>query len=209
MSAEKLDLFKQFKAEYAAAKKPTLIDAGKARYLAVSGRGDPNGAVFTAKLEALYSMAYALKMAFKNRDQEYVVCKLEGLWWGDLGLPNFTALPRDTWNWTLLIRTPDFVTPLDIRTTAKALLAKGKTQGVVEVAPFALEEGRCVQMLHLGPYQDEYKSIATMLDFVAEQKLHPHGLHHEIYLSDPRRTAPEKLKTILRIPVAEGCTEGS
>jgi len=198
---DKIDLYKQFKAEYHAAAKPALVTVEPAKYLSVSGRGAPDGDAFVTKLEALYAMAFAIKSAHKQRGQDYAVCKLEGLWWGDFGYESFSGLPQDAWNWTLLIRTPDFVQGPDIRAAAKALLAKGKLQEVAEVAPFALAEGRCAQMLHVGPYQDEYKTLDVMRAYISTNQLQMRGLHHEIYISDPRRTAPDKLKTILRLPV--------
>lgn len=200
---DKLDLFKQFKEEYAANAKPRLVTVNPAKYLSVSGRGAPGGELFVKKLSALYGVAFAVKMSRKQQGQDYAISKLEGLWWGDFGYESFSFLPQDTWNWTLLLRTPDFVGPTDIRSGARALLAKGKAQEVAEVAPFSLDEGLCVQMLHRGPYQDEYKTLELMLAYAQEQGLKMHGLHHEIYLSDPRKTAPDKLKTVLRLPVTK------
>jgi len=198
---EKIDLFKQFKDEYKAGETPSIVTVAPARFLSVSGRGAPGGDIFVKKLGALYAVAHAIKSTRKAAGQDYVISKLQGLWWGDFGYESFLGLPQDTWNWTFLVRTPEFVQPADIRAAAKALLAKGKAQEVAEVAPFSLDEGRCVQALHVGPYQDEYKTLARMRAFIDEQGGQTHGLHHEIYLSDPRRTAPEKLKTILRQPV--------
>jgi hypothetical protein len=200
---DKLDLFKLHNDEYAANVKPRLISVAPANYLSVSGRGAPGGDMFQSKLEALYAVAFTVKAASKQQGQDYAISKLEGLWWGDFGYESFSALPRDTWNWTLLIRTPVFIVPSAIRNASKALLHKGKPPEVLEVAPFSLDEGQCAQMLHRGSYEDEYKTLAILRAFIQEQGLNVHGLHHEIYLSDPRKTAPEKLKTVLRLPVTK------
>jgi hypothetical protein len=201
---EKIDLYKQHKDEYAAPAKPVLIEAKPARYLAVAGEGEPGGQAFQERIGALYSMAFTIKMTRKFEGREdYVVCKLEALWWLKDGSDDFSKAPRDQWQWKLLIRTPEFIAPADLDRAVAVLTGKGKSPTVKEVRLETIEEGRCVQMLHVGPYDREGETIAKMLAFAEKQGLQRHGLHHEIYLSDPRRVPPERLKTILRLPVAK------
>ncbi len=197
-TSEKIDLYKIYKAEYVASKKPMLVETTDSRYLAIDGKGAPGGDEFSQKLGALYSVAYTVKMAKKFAGQDYKVCGLEGLWWG-MG-ENFEETPQSEWQWKLVIRTPDFVSQDDIKQALLQLKKRGKEC----TTPPKLErinEGLCVQMLHVGPYDQEQDTIQQMFAFAAQQGLRPHGAHHEVYLSDPRRVPPERLRTILRHPV--------
>jgi hypothetical protein len=196
----KLDLYKVHKAEYVTPKEPVLIQIKRAEYLAFTGRGAPAGEAFQKAVGALYNVAYTLKMAKKFAGKDYKVCNLEGLWWGEKGTGNFALQPPDTWNWKLLIRVPDFIRAKDLKDTIAALKEKGKETADVKLETLA--EGQCVQMLHVGPYGNECETISKMIAWAAEKGLSCHGLHHEIYLSDPRRVPPERLRTILRLPVA-------
>jgi hypothetical protein len=199
---EKIDLYKLHNDQYAAPKQPKLIDIEQARYLAVSGCGEPGGKVFSARVGALYSVAYTVKMTRKFAgQQDYVVCKLEGQWWLDDETSNFSDIPPEQWNWKLLIRTPDFVGDDELDSAVQTLLKKGKEEEIRHVRFESFREGLCVQMLHVGPYQQEHETILKMAAFADEQGLEFHGRHHEIYLSDPRRIPPDRLKTILRHPV--------
>ena len=198
----KIDLCRLHKEEYATPKSPVLVTVGEATYLTVAGRGEPGGPEFTDKVGALYGVAYTVKMTRKFAGlQDYVVCKLEGQWWVDGPRQDFTHMPRDQWNWRLMIRTPEIVTAAELKQAADTLIEKGKAPHADQVKIESFTEGLCVQMLHVGPYDRESETIARMKAFVEEKGLQFHGRHHEIYLSDPRRVAPEKLKTILRIPV--------
>lgn len=200
--AEKIDLYKLHKDQYVAPKQPQLVEIQKARYLAVGGRGEPGGKEFAAKVGALYGVAYTIKMTRKFAgEQDYVVCKLQGQWWLDDERQDFSAVPREQWNWKLLIRTPDFVRDDELDRAVEVLLKKGKEPEVRQVKFESLSEGLCVQMLHVGPYEQEKETIVKMAAYIEEQDLEFHDLHHEIYLSDPRRVPPERLKTILRHPV--------
>jgi hypothetical protein len=202
VAAAKLDLLKKYRAEYVAPKAPVLVTMGPAKYLAVEGRGAPAGAAFRIAVGALYAVAFTVKMTRKFAGKgDYKVAWLEGLWWGpDKRSPLSVRSPKD-WRWKLLIRTPTFVTARDLARAQKELLAKGKVREIGQVELETIREGRCVQMLHVGPYDKEPATMEAMLAF-AESKGHAfRGVHHEIYLSDPRRTAPSKLRTILRHPV--------
>ncbi|HTT63718.1 MAG TPA: GyrI-like domain-containing protein [Bryobacteraceae bacterium] len=196
----KLDLYQVNKAEYATPRKPSLLRIAKANYLGIAGRGAPGGEAFQQAIGALYSIAFTIKMASKFAGRDYGVCKLEGQWWVDSGCSFMTA-PKDQWSWRLLIRTPEFIGKREMEAARKQLESKGKDPLFKEVQLTPLNEGLCVQMLHAGPYDSEAESIRLMEAFAGEQGYRFDGLHHEIYLSDPRRVAPEKLRTILRIPV--------
>lgn len=200
-SSEKLDLCRQHKQEYVTAKTPRLVEVGPARYLTITGEGEPGGETFVAKMQAMYGAAFTIKMARKQAGRDYKVCHLEGLWWGKRRGQPFAHLPKEQWNWKLMIRVPEFVGEPDLAEAVAALKKKGKGPDVARVRLETIDEGRCVQMLHVGPYATEDVTIEAMTAFVKDQGLSPRGLHHEIYLSDPRRVAPERLRTILRNPV--------
>jgi hypothetical protein len=198
---KKFDIDKEFAEDYIAPKTPAFVQIKRAAYLAISGRGEPGGKLFTASIGALYNVAFTVKMARKFAGRDYTVSKLEGLWWVDDPKRLFMDEPPSAWNWKLMIRVPDFITEKETAAAIEKLLAKGKPREVANVKLEELTEGRCVQMLHLGPYDKERPTIAAMEACAKESGLKFHGLHHEIYLSDPRRVAPAKLRTILRHPV--------
>jgi hypothetical protein len=194
----KLDLYKLHKAEYVTPKKPVLVRVKPAQYLTIPGEGAPGGTRFTECIGALYGSAFTIKMARKFAGkQDYAICKLEGQWFfgGDPA-----AIPREAWKWKLMIRTPDFISPKDLKAAVNTLLKRGKSREIEEVTLETLEEGVCVQMLHVGPYEKECETTALMRSFAEASGLKFSGPHHEIYLSDPRRVPVERLKTILRQP---------
>lgn len=198
---QKIDLYRQLKDEYAAPKKPVLLQIKPAQYLGIQGHGAPGGDSFTSCIGALYGVAFTIKMKRKFAGkQDYAVSKLEAQWFfeGDLA-----KIPKDQWKWNLLIRTPDFVTEADRKEAVATLLKRGKSRDVEKVKLQLMIEGPCVQMLHVGPYEKEGETIALMRNFAEANGLRWVGPHHEIYLSDPRRVPPERLRTILRIPVAK------
>ena len=198
----KLDLYAKHKNEYvASAQKPGMVRVGPARYLGVPGKTPPNSEEFHRAIGALYNVAFTLKMARKSAGQDYTVTKLEGLWSLDSANAD-PASPSTVWNWELVIRVPPFITEREVRTTVATLVAKGKGDDVRKVRLVEVNEGECVQMLHVGPYTAEQPTLAKMKEFAELAGRKFSGRHHEIYLSDPRRVKPEKLKTILRQPVA-------
>ena len=206
MSGEKIDVFKLNRAEYKAGKKPVIVETSRTIYLAVDGTGAPGSDDFQAAIAALYGMAYTIKMGRKADGKgDYTIGKLEGVYW-TAGDSDLSAAPADNWCWRLMIRTPEEVDgfPLtndDLDKARDRLRDKKKDEGSERVKLEHLEEGRCVQMLHFGPYENEHETLAVMKEFCTGENLKPHGRHHEIYLSDPRRVDPVNLKTILRIPV--------
>ncbi len=201
-SLDKLDLYKLHKDEYATPKKPVLIEMSAARYLTILGQGKPGGEAFQAKVGALYGMAYTIKFQSKSADRDFVVCKLEGLWGlDDQPAPDFGKLPPDEWKWKMMIRMPDFVEDSMLDEARAQLRAKGKEGDFDEVRLETIDEGQCVQMLHVGPYEQAQTTIDQMNALPDDQGLEAHMWYHEVYLSDPRRVPAEKLRTILRQPV--------
>lgn len=197
----KLDLYKQFKSEYAARRVPSLITAKAAKYLAIAGAGSPQDPAFTAAIGALYGTAFTIKMARKFAGRDYAVAKLEGLWWGgEKGKLLIDSKPS-TWRWKIMIRVPAFITEKDRRAALTVLAERGKGPLPARVKLETITEGRCVQMLHVGAYDAEGPTIAAMEQLARASGLRFAGRHHEIYLSDPRRVPAARLRTILRHPV--------
>jgi hypothetical protein len=198
---EKRNLFKELKAEYCQPKAPKLVEPSVGSYLAMDGQGAPGGDAYQACMEALYGMAYTIKFARKGEGADFVVCKLEGLYAIEISFEEFAALPQEQWKWRMMIRLPEGVEDAHLVSARAALLKKGKTGDFDSVRLEEMHESQCVQMLHVGAYDEEQRTLDVMLAFCAENNLKPHQWHHEIYLSDPRRVPSEKLKTILRLPV--------
>ena len=200
--AGKIDIKKQHKQLFAPKGEPHLVDVPKFRYLMIDGEGAPEGTVFQDAIAALYSTAYTTKFALKKAGREdFVVPPLEALWWAD-DESAFEGNRRDEWQWTLMVILPDHVSDEDIRGTLAELETKGKLTEVHErMRTEVLEEGQSVQCLYVGPYDSMGGAISAMQSFAESKGLEFAGKHHDVYLSDPRRTAPEKLKTVLRRPV--------
>ena len=196
----KLDLYKDHRAEYVAPKEPVFVIVGPARYLTISGHGAPGGEHFREHVSALYTLAYTLKMAEKFSGHDYKVCHLEGQWWAADGSDFRIHEPKE-WQWRLLIRVPEFITQAEVSDAIKTVLARKKAPLATEIKLEYLTEGRCVQMLHIGPYAEEKKDVDRMQEMAGKEGFRLRGPHHEIYLSDPNRVPPERLKTILRYPV--------
>jgi hypothetical protein len=200
--AEKLDLYKMYKHEYAAPGEPTLIHVGRGDYLVASGRGAPGGQLFQARVGALYGMAYTLKFESKSAGRDFAVSKLEGLYGVDgQSFERFLELPAEEWNWRLAIRVPDFLGREHLEQARATLRDRRKPGDWSVVSLDAFDEGECVQMLHVGPYREEARTLEAMRVYARSRGLAPALWHHEIYLSDPRRVPARKLRTILRQPV--------
>jgi len=179
-----------------------LVEVPPQRFLAVDGMGDPNTSPDYARaVEALYAVAYTLKFASKRAGQDFVVGPLEGLWWSpDPAV--FTARLKDSWHWRMLISLPHWVSEQAVKESADAALAKKKLPTIAHVRHETLREGTCAQALHIGSYDDEAPLLARLhTEYLPANNLVPTGMHHEVYLGDPRRTAAEKLRTVLRQPV--------
>lgn len=179
-----------------------LVDVPAQQFVAVDGMGDPNTAPEYARaVEALYAVAYTAKFASKRAGQDFVVGPLEGLWWS----PDptvFTARAKDSWHWRMLISLPAWTTPDELKDATDTALAKKKLPTITHVRHETLREGTCAQALHIGSYDDETPLLTHLHEvYLPANDLRPAGHHHEIYLGDPRRTAPEKLRTVIRQPV--------
>jgi hypothetical protein len=201
----KVDFKKEFKHLYQpSAKVFELVEVPPMNFLMIDGHGDPNTAQsYTDAVEALYAVAYKVKFANKKETgRDYVVPPLEGLWWAE-DMDTFTvSQDKSAWDWTMMIMTPDWVTrPM----FTKAVEAVQKSKDLPALEKIRLEpyhEGLSVQILHIGSYDDEGPTISRLHhEYMPQNGLQENGKHHEIYLSDPRKVSPEKLKTVLRQPV--------
>ena len=204
--SEKIDLTKDLKGLYfPSAKAPVLVEVAPMSYLMLDGSGPPGTLQYQAIVSALYSLSYTLKFAVKKQQGiDYGVLPLEGQWWAPEG-QEFRMDARDNWQWTMMIRQPEWITAELIEAARAQVIKKlGGTAAATEAARARLEvldEGLAAQILHIGPYDAEPPVIQRLHEFVAEQGYRLRGKHHEIYMGDPNRTAPEKLKTVLRHPV--------
>lgn len=202
-SVTKIDLVKELKELYRpSVRKPVVIDVPEMKFLMLDGTGDPNKAQeFQDAAEALYGMAYTLKFMLKNSGRtDFKVMPLEGLWWMK-GTRNFDMAKRDEWQWRLLVAQPDHVTEQDFKEARAQLKEKKDPAALGKVRFKSFKEGLSVQILYIGPYADEGPTITMLHEFAKESGYKLTGKHHEIYMGDPRRTAPEKLKTVIRQPV--------
>ncbi|MBK9749253.1 MAG: GyrI-like domain-containing protein [Chloroflexi bacterium] len=199
----KLDLRQQYAAYLKpSAKAAQLVDVPPLTFLMIDGRGNPNTAPsYKAAVEALYSVSYTLKFHFKKtRGLDYGVMPLEGLWWAD-DMDAFLQADKDAYLWTMMILQPDVVTP-DVFAAIKPEVAKKKALPALDALRLeTYHEGLCAQILHIGPYAAEGPTIQRLHEFIAAQGKQPTGKHHEIYLGDPNKSAPDKLKTIIRQPM--------
>lgn len=203
--AVKTDFKKTLDAYRAPMNEFRVVEIPAMRYLMVDGHGDPNSdADYTAAVEALFPVAYRLKFLSKNElGHDYVVPPLEGLWWaGDMEA--FTdSRDKSHWDWTMMILVPDWLSETHVHEAVQRVRAKRPPLRLESVRFETLEEGLCVQTLHLGSFDDEGPVLKRLHhEFVPANKLVLTGKHHEVYFSDPRKTAPEKLRTLLRQPVA-------
>lgn len=182
-----------------------LVEVPATRYLMIDGQGDPNTAPeYEQALQALYPVAYKLKFASKRElGRDYVVPPLEGLWWADDMAAFTTRRNKDEWRWTMMLMVPEWLGREMVTAAVAAAGAKDPPARLADVRLEELTEGLCVQTLHLGPFDAEGPVLERMHHgFIPQNGLRLTGKHHEIYFSDPRRVAPEKLRTILRQPVA-------
>lgn len=197
----KLDLRKQYRELYRESTEPRLIDVPPLPLLMIDGVGDPNGEAFQGAMQALYSIAYGIKFDNKKSGKpDFTVMAAEAQWHGTD--EDYLDADRNAWRWTLLMVVPDFITGEQVSAMAEKV---ANTKGVTAARSArldVLDEGQCAQIMHLGPYATERPTIERLHAFIVDQGLHLTGSHHEIYLNDPRRTAPERIKTLIRQPVA-------
>lgn len=196
----KLDLKKTL--PYRAGATPSWVTLPAKPYLQVEGHGDPNTSpAYTQAIEALYTTAYTLKFMLKKggKTLDFAVMPLEALWWAD-NMSAFTQGKKNDWNWRALILMPDFVTEEAVQAAITAAAQKKDLPALPKLRLIHWEEGRAAQVMHTGPYATEGPTIERLHAFIQQEGYKLSGLHHEIYLSDPRRTVPEKMKTIIRQP---------
>lgn len=201
---DKIDFKKTLYAYQARRGRFRIVEVPELRYLMIDGHGDPNTSpAFTEAVQALYPVAYTLKFASRqDHGRDYVVMPLEGLWWADDMAAFTTARDKSRWSWTLMIMVPDWIDQDMFTTAVERVAAKNRPTRLEDVRMESLAEGRCVQTLHVGPFDEEADVLSAMHDaFIPDNGLRMTGRHHEIYLSDLRRTAPERLRTIPRQPV--------
>lgn len=200
----KVDLKKQIPTYAAPHGRFEIVAVPPMRYLVIDGAGDPNTSqAYADALATLYPVAYALKfLSTRELDRDYVVMPLEALWWAD-DMAAFTAArDKGRWQWTAMILVPEWIDDAQVDFALQTVRVKGIAPALAALRVDTLDEGLCVQTLHIGPYDEEGPVLEAMhAAFIPEQGMRMTGRHHEIYLSDPRRTAPEKLRTILRQPV--------
>lgn len=203
---QKIDLKKQLKHLYnPSLKQKTAVDVPKMNFLMIDGQGDPNTSeAYQNAVEALFAVSYALKFMIKKSEiaVDYTVMPLEGLWWVD-DMTQFSLVDKDAWKWTSMIMQPEYMTE-ELFKEARIQIEKKKGLAALSEIRFeAFHEGQAAQIMYIGPYaEEEAPTIEKIHNFIKEQGNNLRGRHHEIYLSDPRRTAPEKLKTIIRQPFA-------
>jgi hypothetical protein len=204
----KLDLKREYRHLYGpSSKECSIVEVPEMQFLMIDGAGDPNTSVAYAEaIEALYAMSYTLKFISKNTQSvDYAVMPLEGLWWTP-NIAEFSIEDKSAWEWTAMMVQPEHITADLVASAANEVRRKKDPPALDRVRLERYREGLAVQIMYFGPYADEAPTIQRMHEFAIDGGYRLRGKHHEIYLSDPRRTAPEKLRTVIRQPV-EGPTE--
>lgn len=200
---KKIDLKNDLKYLYQpSAKEVEIVRVPKFNYLMIDGEGDPNSTeAYREAVQALYAVAYTLKFTIKKeKNVDYPVMALDGLWWMD-DMSQFTVENKNAWKWTMMILQPPVVTKsLFVKGLRQAIEKKGLA-GLSKIRFESYAEGLCVQIMHIGPYAEEAPTIQKLHSAARERGCELRGKHHEIYFGDPRKTKPEKLKTVLRQPI--------
>ncbi len=199
----KIDLKKELRHLYSpSAKAVSVVDVPPLNFLMLDGRGDPNTSpAYAEAVEALYALAYALKFKIKKSKAgvDYAVMPLEGLWWVD-DMRQFSVKDKEAWKWTMMIVQPEYVTPALCVETSGEVEKKKALPALSKIRFESYHEGQAAQILHIGPYSEEEPTIAKIHAFIIQSGYQLSGKHHEIYLKDPRRSAPDKLQTVIRQP---------
>jgi hypothetical protein len=201
LEMEKLEYKALYKGLISPKRTSEIVQVPAMQFLMVDGIGDPNGSSeFADAISALYGIAYGIKFGRKKSGEtpDFSLGPIEALWSANGALQ---IADRATWQWTLMLWVPEFLTPESVGLRIAELIEKKPNPALKSVSLQTLEEGTSVQVMHIGPYSDEWPTIDAMHKFALEQGYRLEGKHHELYFSDPRRTAPEKLKTILRQPI--------
>jgi hypothetical protein len=203
---KKIDFKKELKDLYNPTTKEIVkVDVPEMNFLMIDGQGDPNTAQeYKDAVETLYAVSYALKFMIKKGKEaiDYGVLPLEGLWWAD-DMSKFTAENKDNWKWTAMIMQPEYVTKELFQEAVKQVEEKKNPPALSKIRFESFKEGLSAQIMYIGPYSAEGTTIEKIHNFIKENRYRLKGKHHEIYLGDPRKTAPEKLKTVIRQPMGK------
>ena len=200
---EKIDFRKELKHLYSpSAKEAVIVEVPKMDFLMVDGQGDPNTTQeYKDAIEALYAVSYTLRfMTKKGKEVDYVVMPLEGLWWTE-DMTRFMMESKDAWKWTSMIMQPHYVTEELVQRALEQVRKKKDLPALSMMRFEGVHEGLSAQIMHIGPYTAEGPTIERLHNFIREKGYELRGKHHEIYLSDPRRSKPERLKTVIRQPI--------
>jgi hypothetical protein len=199
----KIDLKKENKEfYYPSSKEVSAVELPEMKFLMIDGQGDPNTSKeYQDAMETIFPVSYKTKFTSKNeKSQDYVVMPLEGLWWAD-NMEYFSMDDKSSWKWTVMIRKPDFITQSVINKAIKELQSKNGLPSISKLRFETFQEGSTSQIIHIGPYGEaEGPAVQKIHEFIENEGYKISGKHHEIYLSDIRRTKPEKLKTVIRQP---------
>lgn len=206
----KIDLKKENKELYNPSREEvSLVNVPEMNFLMIDGQGDPNTSKeYQDAMETLFPVSYKTKfISKKEKSQDYVVMPLEGLWWVD-NMEDFTIEDKSGWKWTVMMRQPDFVTRSMINKAMDEVEKKKDPPALSKIRFESLNEGLCAQIMHIGPYSEEWSTVERLHNFIREKEydfdgIRPGEKHHEIYLSDLRRTKPERLRTIIRQPMRQ------
>jgi hypothetical protein len=201
---EKIDVKKRMVLLYApSAKEVQIIEVPEMSFVMIDGIGSPNDPAYQEAVETLYSISYFLKFTVKKiHGTDYGVMPLEGLWWAD-AMKDFAEHNKSNWKWTAMIMQPEFVTEELFQAVLNKVKAAKNPSALTKARFKAFHEGLCAQIMYVGPYSEEGPIISRIHEFIQGKGYHLSGKHHEIYLGDPRRTQPDKLKTIIRQPMAK------
>ena len=199
---QKIDYKKEYGRRYkASAKQIAAIEVPAMHFLMIDGKGEPGGPLYAEAVEALFSVSYTVKFMVKKGDIgiDYGVMPLEGLWWAE-NMEDFVTDKRENWQWSMMIMQPELVTKALVDAALEQVEAKKGLPALPRIRYASFEEGQCAQILHVGPFSEEAPTIEKLHAWIREQGHELAGKHHEIYLSDIRRAAPERWKTIIRQP---------
>lgn len=202
----KIDFKKELQCYSAPKDRPVIVDVPEMNFVAVTGLGDPNTSkAYQDAVEALYAVAYTLKFMIKKGEGavDYGVMPLEGLWWVE-DMAQFSLSAKDDWQWTAMIMQPEYINEPLFKSALVAVKRKKNLAAIDKVEFTSFHEGMAAQIMHIGPYAEEAPTIANLHHYISEAGCQLKGKHHEIYLSDPRKAAPEKLRTIIRQPIYKG-----
>ena len=203
MAPTKIDSKRELSELYLPGSQPSLIEVPDLAFLMVDGHGDPNtSAAYRAAIEALYAVAYAAKFTVKREQVaiDFTVMPLESLWWVE-DMSRFPVVDKSEWSWTAMIMQPEPVTTEVVELAVQQVAAKRSLPALERLRFERFHEGLAAQVMYRGPYAEEGPTVARLHEFIAEQGYELVGKHHEIYLGDPRRTAPARLRTVIRQPV--------